>query len=99
MKLDLVSIPKSPSLIKGSEFEIKQSNGENFSHYLGQAIQDVDMLQKEADQAAFKVATGEIGDIHQAVIAAEKASLSLQLTLQIRSKVLEAYQEIMRMPV
>ncbi|NLC06819.1 MAG: flagellar hook-basal body complex protein FliE [Syntrophomonadaceae bacterium] len=78
---------------------MSQPGGISFSQYLGQAIQNVDSLQKEAEQMALKVVTGEINEIHQATIAAEKASLSLQLALQIRSKVLEAYQEIMRMPV
>jgi len=78
---------------------MSQPGGISFSQYLGQAIQNVDSMQKEADQMALKVVTGEINEIHQATIAAEKASLSLQLALQIRSKVLEAYQGIMRMPV
>jgi flagellar hook-basal body complex protein FliE len=99
VKLELVSIPRSPSLVEWSKPEMSQPEGISFSQYLGQAIQEVDSMQKQADQMALKVVTGEINEIHQATIAAEKASLSLQLALQIRSKVVEAYQEIMRMPV
>ncbi|NLK51255.1 MAG: flagellar hook-basal body complex protein FliE [Syntrophomonadaceae bacterium] len=96
----MVSLPHSPSLINWAEQ--KQSNASNqigFTQYLNAAIHEVNALQKEADQAAIKVVTGEMEEIHQAVIAAEKASLSMQLALQVRNKVLEAYQEIIRMPV
>ena len=44
-----------------------------------------------------KLATGEIEDISQVTIAAEKAAINLQLAIQVRNKALDAYQEIMRM--
>ena len=46
-----------------------------------------------------KLAAGELEDISQAVVASEKADIALQLTLQVRNKVVDAYQEIMRMQV
>ena len=46
-----------------------------------------------------KLATGKIEDISQVTIAAEKASIALQLTMQVRNKVMDAYQEVMRMQV
>jgi len=94
-------MPVKPTLVKwAANGEVKGGEGEvSFSDYLRQAIKEVDNLQKEADKAAIGVVTGEISDLHQAVLAAEKAMLSLQLTLQLRNKALEAYQEIMRMPI
>ncbi|MGB4266344.1 MAG: flagellar hook-basal body complex protein FliE, partial [Limnochordia bacterium] len=50
------------------------------------------------EQAGLLLAKGEI-DVHNAVIMAEKANLALQLTIAIRNKIIEAYQEIMRMQV
>lgn len=72
---------------------------QSFQQLLSQAIQDVNAKHVEAEQMTQKLMTGEIQDVHQVMIAAQKASLSLQLTVQVRNKVVEAYQEIMRMQV
>ena len=57
----------------------------------------VDMQIKEADQKTAEFAVGKQHDLHEIMIATEKAKLSFRLLLQIRNKFLEAYQEIMRM--
>ncbi|MGE5559965.1 MAG: flagellar hook-basal body complex protein FliE [Chloroflexota bacterium] len=69
----------------------------SFSQMLSSALKQVNDLQVQADDLAAKLATGEVSDAHTVMIASEKATLALQLTLQIRNKVIEAYQEIMRM--
>jgi len=56
-------------------------------------------LQADADRLAAGLAAGEAVDIHEVMLALERASLGLQLALQVRNKVVEAYQEIMRMPI
>lgn len=48
---------------------------------------------------AARLAVGEVTDIHQVMIAAEKANIALQLTISIRNQVIEAYQEIGRMQI
>ena len=63
------------------------------------ALEDVNDLQQKASQASTDLATGKIEDISQVVIAAEKAAVALQLTIQVRNKMLESYQEMMRMQV
>lgn len=68
-----------------------------FFHYLKEALQEVDVLQKEAASGAEKLALGDESYLHNTMLAYEKANLALQLTLEIRNKVIEAYQEIMRM--
>ncbi|MGE4271312.1 MAG: flagellar hook-basal body complex protein FliE [Desulfitobacterium sp.] len=73
--------------------------GADFGQFLNEALQKVDALQKEADVASFGLATGKIQDLHTAVIAMEKASLSLSLTVEMRNKVLDAYHEVMRMQI
>ena len=57
----------------------------------------MNQLQLEADAAAERVSTGQVEDLHTAVIAMQRASLALDLTVQVRNKAIEAYQEIMRM--
>jgi len=69
----------------------------DFSNMLKEAIDDVNNLQKSADKAAVDYSTGKINDVHQVIIAAEKASLSLQLTSEVTNKIISSYKEIMRM--
>ncbi|MGS0764255.1 flagellar hook-basal body complex protein FliE [Syntrophomonas curvata] len=83
------------SLTSGSEKA--DSNKTNFISYLNDALQEVDNLQKEAAASAQKLALGEEGYLHNTMIAYEKANLALQLTIEVRNKIVEAYQEIMRM--
>ena len=73
--------------------------GKTFSQFLTDALDDVNTLQQNAEKASFDLAAGRIQDVSQAVIAAEKASIALQLTMQVRNKVVDAYQEVMRMQV
>lgn len=72
---------------------------ESFGQALSQAVSDLETLQQDADLSIQKLATGEDIDIHEVMIAVEKAALALELTLQVRNKLVEAYQEIMRMQV
>jgi flagellar hook-basal body complex protein FliE len=53
---------------------------------------------KEANAAVGRMMDGS-GEVHDAMIALQRADLTLQLTVQIRNKLVQAYQEIMRMPV
>lgn len=72
---------------------------EGFGEMFKKAIQDVNAAQKESEKLTSQLVTGEVTDIHEVMIASQKASLSLQLTIQVRNKVVEAYQEVMRMQV
>lgn len=75
-------------------------NGEgSFAGLLKDAVAQTSRLQHEADALAEQVAKGHSGDLATTMIAIEKAQISFQLMLQVRNKVVEAYQEIMRMPV
>ena len=71
----------------------------DFGEYLKNALGEVNILQKESDNMSKALAAGQVEDISQVVIAAEKADIALQLTLAVRNKAVEAYQEIMRMQV
>ncbi|NCO66677.1 MAG: flagellar hook-basal body complex protein FliE [Candidatus Aquicultor secundus] len=71
---------------------------DTFSGILNNEIHQVDAVQKSADTAVEKFIAGEL-DIHDVMIEVEKASVAMQLTVQLRNKVMEAYQEVMRMQV
>lgn len=80
--------------------EVKeQNNGASFSTLFMEAIKNTDQLVKESNDYSVKIASGEIENIHEAMIAAQKADVSLQLVMQIRNKVLDAYREITRMQI
>ncbi|MBS3947251.1 MAG: flagellar hook-basal body complex protein FliE [Dethiobacter sp.] len=71
----------------------------DFGQMLRQALGEVNKLQQNADVAAKKLVLGEAEDVHQVMIAMEQARLALQLTVQVRNKLVEAYQEISRMQI
>ena len=71
----------------------------SFGDLFKEAVLRLDQLQKEADGAAVDLATGASVDIHDVMIAFQKADLGMQLAVQVRNKLVEAYQEIMRMPL
>ena len=72
---------------------------QSFGSVLAQAVQDVNVTQQVADSDAARLAAGDDVDIHQAMMSMEKANLSMSFALQVRNKVLDAYQEVMRMVV
>jgi flagellar hook-basal body complex protein FliE len=73
--------------------------GEQFGSFLTEAMNKLNAQQLSVDKLNDQFAKGEIADVHQLMIASEKASLGLELTIQVRNKVIDAYQEIMRMQV
>ena len=68
-----------------------------FGSFLSEALNKLEMQQSAVEQLSEKFIKGELPDVHQLLIASEKASLGLEFTVQVRNKVIEAYQEIMRM--
>ena len=70
-----------------------------FTQAIKKAVSEVNHLQTEADKLAVDLASGNVEDVHKAMIAMQKAKLALEFTIQVRNKVIEAYQEIMRMQV
>jgi flagellar hook-basal body complex protein FliE len=71
----------------------------SFSQTLKQAVQDVNALQGEAGKAIERMVSGEATDMHEVMIAVEKAKTSFELLMEIRNKAIDAYREIMRMQV
>ena len=82
-----------PSAPKG----VGESEGKSFGEALKESIAQVNQLQKSAETQAQELAMGKSKDVAQTLIAIEKANISFQLMMQVRNKLVEAYQEIMRM--
>ena len=78
---------------------VHHTTTESFGNLLQQAIDQVNQTQQEAESAAQDFAVGASQSIHDTIIRLEKADLSLRLLTQVRNKVVEAYQEVMRMQV
>ena len=76
----------------------EQVDGAGFGDALKHAIEKVDAMQTEADGEAQKLGAGE-GNLHEAMLALEKADVAMKVAMKVRTKVLDAYNEVMRMPV
>ncbi|MBI1749395.1 MAG: flagellar hook-basal body complex protein FliE [Acidobacteria bacterium] len=78
----------------------KKTGGESggFMDSLQDAMKQVEQLQGDAQKQVTQVLRGNGEDIHSAMIAVEKANLSFQMMLEVRNKIVQAYQEVSRMP-
>ncbi len=83
----------------GSTARTDRASKGGFGQALTQAISDVDDLQRQAGDATTSLARGEQVNMADTVLAVEKANIALSFTVQIRNKLLEAYQELMRMQI
>ena len=77
----------------------RREEAAGFKESLAQTVREIDGLQKEANQAIETMAAGEPKDVHEVMIAMEKAGISLRLMVQVRNKIITAYEEIMRLQV
>ena len=95
--------PISPNLqvpeIRRPRELVREQGGAGFGETLRDAIATVNNAQKESDMAVQKLMTGESQDLHATLIAVQKADLSFQMMMQVRNKIIQAYQEIMRTQV
>ena len=76
-----------------------KTGGPSFAESMKELFYSVNDKAKEADTKVIGVITGENDDLHTAMIALEEANISFQLMLEVRNKMLEAYQEINRMNI
>ena len=86
----------------GTSLSVKrapQPPSDSFGQVLMNSLNRVNQLKIEADAGIENLASGKQTDIHQTMIAVEKASVSFELLMQIRNKLITAYDKIMRMPV
>src|SRR3954462_12817630 len=71
--------------------------GADFGAALKQAVGALDQLGQQADASTLKLANGDPVDIHEVMLNTEQASLDFSMALQVRNKLVDAYQEVMRM--
>ncbi len=71
--------------------------GVAFGDLLKQALQEVNQVSAQAEGEARNLMTGESADMHSAMLAVQKADLSFQMMMAVRSKLIDAYREVMRM--
>lgn len=96
MRIDAIS-----NLAAGVETLKTLSSGEvsgaSFEEILSNTLKEINDLQIKADFLVEEMVLGNDVDIHQVMLATEQAKLALELTVQVRNKLVEAYQEIARM--
>jgi flagellar hook-basal body complex protein FliE len=75
------------------------SGGAGFGSILRDAVNQVEGLRSDAGESVSRLLSGEDEELHTAALATQRAELSFELFLQVRNKVVQAYQEVMRMQV
>ncbi|HBE80262.1 MAG TPA: flagellar hook-basal body complex protein FliE [Firmicutes bacterium] len=99
----LTAVTKTDSVLRSlsdpEPVSATQSNplmAQSFESVLSKALEPVNNLQLQSAELDGQLAQGKLEYVHQAMVMAQKASLALDMTMQLRNKVVEAYQEIMR---
>ena len=77
----------------------KSTGSVSFREVLEKSLGEVNNLQSVAEEKIQKFATGEVTDLREVMVAAEEANLAFEFTLEIRNKIVEAYQELFRLQV
>lgn len=96
-----IRIPSSyPPMEKPADKPRGSGKGDKpFGEVLKTSIEEVNRLQGEANHAIEQLGMGQTKNIHETMIALEKAEISFKLMLEVRNKILDAYREVMRMNV
>lgn len=100
--MSIGNIKSLGSIDPRSAYGVGQAQGkpaQSFANQLQNAIQEVDNLQAGSNKMVDGMVSGEVTEVHDVMIAAKEAQLAFELLLEVRNKLLEGYQEIMRMQV
>lgn len=95
MKIESLKIPE----FSVSPEKVKEKENVSFGELIRESIEKVTDIEKEANKEVERLAKNEASDLHNVMISIEKADLTFQLMMQIRNKIISAYEEIMRMQV
>ncbi|HZG15076.1 MAG TPA: flagellar hook-basal body complex protein FliE [Candidatus Bathyarchaeia archaeon] len=90
-----LAFTQQPQPVTATPAEVTKS----FANFLTDAIDEVNKAQVESANLTKMFAAGKVEDVHQVMIASQKSTIMLQTALQVRNKVIESYQEIMRMSI
>ena len=97
-----INTPGLEGEIKGdleNSFDESISGRKSFGEFLTDSLSKVNDLQQDANIAMEKLASGESDNLHETLLAVEKAEISFKMMNQVRSKVLDAYRDIMKMQI
>lgn len=97
MRIDAIN-PALKELAKQAP-NLEQEKSEGFGKMLMDVIKEVNAAQTEAGNMKDSFMSGQQVELHELMISMERAGTAMELTLQVRNKLLEAYQEISRMQV
>ena len=86
-------IAQSPAPAKSGKHQ------ESFQQVLSKLVDEVDGLQKDAEQSVQHFLTGKVTNVHEVMVAMEKADVSFKFMMEARNKLVDAYREVMRMQV
>ena len=95
-KVDVSDFPSGGGLDKVSSPDM---GTKSFGEFLQDSLSKVNSMQNEANVAMEKLASGESKNLHETLLAVEQAEISFKMMNQIRTKVLDAYKEVMRMQI
>lgn len=85
-----------PGIVKAPE---GKASGSSFAKLLGDMVNDANGQHQKADTSVQQLMSGETDNLHEVVLDAARADMSFRLLVEIRNKLMDAYQEIMRMQV
>ncbi|MCA9187137.1 MAG: flagellar hook-basal body complex protein FliE [Pirellulaceae bacterium] len=92
-------ISSTPIPSTGSRLATTGGQDNSFLELIKEKLQNVNTQQLEADKAIQDYASGETDDVHNVVVSVAKADLAFRMVLEIRNRLIESYQEIMRMQI
>jgi len=99
MAIDPINGAGSVPLVTMPKQNDSTDSKESFTKMIGNAIDSFSATQNKADTVSMQAATGQLTDIHDLTIATTEATLATEFTVAVRNKALEAFNDIMRMPV
>jgi flagellar hook-basal body complex protein FliE len=77
----------------------KKTASNSFNNIFDKALENLNSSQLNSEETVKKFLTGEVKDLHTVMIALEEAKLTMQLAVEVRNKLIEAYQEMSRMQI
>ncbi|WP_027719116.1 flagellar hook-basal body complex protein FliE [Desulfovirgula thermocuniculi] len=89
----------SPVAAAGGAARQDRPAASGFAEWLKKALEEVNESQLKADRAALGFLTGRVTDLHQVTVAMEEARIMMSLAVEVRNKLIEAYQEVWRMQI
>ena len=87
-----INTPSRPAPTEGT-------SGPSFGDTVGRYLQNVNQEYLRSDQVVSDLVSGKSGDVHDVVMAVAKADLAFRMVLEIRNRLIDSYQEIMRMQI